>query len=286
VLVLAGVGSAAAWSPGTGGAIAFDRIDSTDPDTGAFHAAIWITTAHGRVRRLVGRRMISAIDPAWAPDGRAVAFARDCSFKYALTCSSVWRMNANGSGLRKLSDGEAQDYCPAWSPDGARIAFTAEFTGVSRGNSGIYVMDVDGRSRTAVDKNELDGCPDWSPDGSRLAFWRANGIFSIRSDGTDEHQIASGVGHDDAEPDWSPDGTRIAFSKSMATGHLVCVIRTDGTGFRSLARGDSPAWSPSGRRIAFARDGEIYTVAAAGGRPVRVTSRRMYTAGRPAWRPG
>ena len=68
--------------------------------------------------RLVARRLISAIDASWAPGGGTVAFVRDCSMKYSLTCSSVWRMSANGGGLRKLSDGQAQDFCPAWSPDG------------------------------------------------------------------------------------------------------------------------------------------------------------------------
>jgi Tol biopolymer transport system component len=286
VLVLAGVGSAATANLGADGAIAFDRIDAFDPNTGAYHAAIWITTGHGRARRLVGHPIISAIDLAWEPDGQAVAFARDCSFKYALSCSSLWRMNANGSGLQKVSDGKAQDHCPAWSPDGARIAFTAEFAGVDRTDTGIYLMNADGSSRTAVDKNELDGCPAWSPDGSQLTFWRANGLFVVRTDGSHEHQIASSVGHYDAEPDWSPDGTRIAFAKSTTTGPLVCVIRASGTSFRSLARGDSPAWSPRGRRIAFARGGEIYTVAAAGGPPVRVTRQRMHTADHPTWRPG
>jgi TolB protein len=285
MLVLAGAGSAGATSPGSAGTIAFDRIDAVDPDTGAFHATIWITTGHGRVRPLVGRKIVSAIDISWAPDGRTAAFARDCSFKYSLVCSSVWRMNADGSGLGMLSDGQSQDYCPAWSPDGRRIAFEAQFTGVDNGDSGIYLMDPDGGSRTAVDRNELDGCPAWSPDGAQLVFSRGNALYAVRTDGSGQRLVAANVGHGDAEPDWSPGGTRIAFSKATATGNLVCVVRANGTDLRALAHGDSPAWSPSGRRIAFARGGEIYTVAAAGGRPVRATRRRMHTAGHPAWRP-
>src|SRR4051812_29341511 len=207
----------------TGGALAFDRIDAVDSDPGAFHASIWITAGQRRARRLVPRRMVSATDVSWAPGGQAVAFARDCSFKYSLSCSSLWRLSANGGGLRKLSDGEAQDSCPAWSPDGARIAFKAIFTGGDNARSGIYVMNPDGRSRTAVDANELDGCPSWSPDGSQLVFWRANGLHVMHADGSDERLIATNVGHYDAEPDWSPDNARIAFTKSIATGTVVCV---------------------------------------------------------------
>ena len=286
LVVALGGAASGATSRATGGAIAFDRIDSEDPNGGAFHASIWITAAHGRARRLVARRIVSAIDVSWAPGARTVAFARDCSFKYSLTCSSVWRMSANGGGLRKLSHGQAQDYCPAWSPDGARIAFKEHFTGGDNARSGIYVMDPDGRSRAAVDENEGDGCPGWSPDGSQLVYWRSNDLYAVRTDGSDERLIATNVGHSDAEPDWSPDGARIAFAKSTATGNVVCVVRADGTGLRSLARGDSPAWSPRGRRIAFARGGEIYTIATAGGRPVRSTRQRMHTARHPVWRPG
>ena len=281
VVALGGAGSGA-----TGSAIAFDRIGTVDPNSGAFHASIWITAAHGQARRLVARRMVSAIDVSWAPDGRTVAFARDCSMKYSLTCSSVWRMSANGGGLRKLSDGEAQDFCPAWSPDGERISFKANVTGGDNTRSGIYVMDPDGGSRTVVDENELDGCPGWSPDGSQLVYWRPNDLYAVRVDGFQKRLIATNVGHYDAQPDWSPDGGRIAFAKSTATGTVVCVVRANGTGLRSLAPGDSPAWSPSGRRIAFARGGEIYTIAAAAGRAVRVTRQRMHTARHPVWRPG
>src|SRR4051812_46076246 len=187
--------TSAATGGATGGALAFDRIDAVDPNTGAFQASIWITAGQRRAHRLVPRRMVSAIDVSWAPGGRAVAFTRDCSFKYSLSCSSVWQMGANGGGLRKLSDGAAQDYCPAWSPDGARIAFKAVFAGGDNALSGIYVMNPDGRSRTAVDENELDGCPSWSPDGSQLVFWRANGVHVVRADGSDERLIATNVGH-------------------------------------------------------------------------------------------
>jgi Tol biopolymer transport system component len=275
------LGAAAAAPPGPGGTIAFDRIASTDPNTGAFHSNIWITTGHGRVRALVKRRGLSAVDVSWSPDGRRIAFAADCSFKYRLACSSVWRMNADGSGLRMLSHSAAADYCPAWSPTGNRIAFTAVFQGAQNVSSGIYVMNLDGSSRTVIDQNELDGCAAWSPDGSEIAFWRANGLYVVNADGSGERQIATGVGRYDAEPDWSPGGSRIAFSKRSR----VYVIATDGTGAHAIAHGSSPAWSPDGRRIAFSRNGEIYVVGANGGPPRRATSRRMYFAGHPAWRP-
>ena len=284
--VTAAVGSATGTVPGRDGAVAFERVLSIDPNTGASRSSLWITSGRGGTRRLAGLSSIeAAVDASWSPDGRVIAFAADCSFKYRLSCSSVWRVNADGSGLRKLSTGDAQDYCPAWSPKGTRIAFTAQFAGTKNRSSGIYVMHADGSSRKAIDRNELDGCVSWSPDGSRLAFWRPNRLLLIHADGGGTQTIARDVGQYDAEPDWSPDGKHLAFAKQGGSSSRVYVIRSDGTELHPVAYGSSPEWSPDGRELAFARGGEIYTIPAGGGRAVRLTRERMHSAAHPAWQP-
>ena len=52
-------------------------------------------------------------------------------------------------------------------------------------------------------------------------------------------------------PAWSPDGKRLAFD----AGTRLAVMRSDGTGFRLLARQTAddgePAWSPDGRSLVF-----------------------------------
>ena len=48
-------------------------------------------------------------------------------------------MNADGTGVTRLTDNAAADYSPAYSPDGSRIAFVSN----RDGNSEIYVMDLD-----------------------------------------------------------------------------------------------------------------------------------------------
>lgn len=49
-------------------------------------------------------------------------------------------MNADGSGIRQLTNDTAIDFSPDWSPDGKKIAFRSHHDGLAD----IYVINVDG----------------------------------------------------------------------------------------------------------------------------------------------
>lgn len=73
--------------------------------------------------------------PSWSPDGKRVLFSSNRT-----GVMIVYVVNADGSGLRALTDGMAtsEDARAVWSPDGSRIAFTRR-----RGKSmDIWVMPV------------------------------------------------------------------------------------------------------------------------------------------------
>ena len=85
-------------------------------------------------------------------------------------------MNADGSDVRKLTDGDGLDSWPTWSPDGKRIAFVTH----QPGNYDIHVVNADWTGRTPlVTHPAQDTSPAWSPDGKRLAF------ISTRDGGSD-----------------------------------------------------------------------------------------------------
>ena len=77
----------------------------------------------------------------------------------------IYVMNADGSGLTRLTNNSAHDYEPAWSPDGAKITFYSD----RDGNYDIYVIDGSGLANL-TNNSSKDRYPAWSPDGAKIAF--------------------------------------------------------------------------------------------------------------------
>ena len=81
--------------------------------------------------------------------------------------AEIYIMNADGSGVTRLTTNSANDEFPAWSPDGSKIVFTSGRSG----NDEIYVMNADGSSVTRLTNNSAaDRYAAWSPDGRRIIF--------------------------------------------------------------------------------------------------------------------
>ena len=210
-------------------------------------SSIYTMRADGtHVARVSAKGAWTDTDPAWSPDGKRIAFGRFDSRGWRL-----FVMNASGGGLRALTGTRALAEAPTWSPDGRSIAFAALPAKLPiKGTAAqqVYVVNVSsGRIRALTSFKAGAGLPSWSPDGKRIAFaaWPS---------------VADGVTSD------------------------IWTIRPDGSGARKLVRqGEQPAWSPDSRRLAFSRDGDIYTVAASGRDPRRVTRTPRAGDTSPSW---
>jgi Tol biopolymer transport system component/DNA-binding winged helix-turn-helix (wHTH) protein len=112
-----------------------------------------------------------AIQPAWSPDGRLIAYAE-------LAGNGIWIVPSRGGAVRKITDFGAH---PTWSPDGRRIAFQSRApadlnTGGSFGaDSTIWLVDVDGRTPPAALTAPgrpvgSHGAPQWMPGTGRVLF--------------------------------------------------------------------------------------------------------------------
>jgi len=77
------------------------------------------------------------------------------------TGGDIYIVNADGTGLRRLTDG----IDPALSPDGTRVAFARWAS-----PHGVFVLDLrTGQEQRIASVNRPRG-PTWSPDGARLGF--------------------------------------------------------------------------------------------------------------------
>src|SRR4051794_29717047 len=74
--------------------------------------ALWSLPASGGTARRVTAEYLDARQPAWAPDGKRVAFQG-----YADGVWHVYVMNADGSGVRAVTSGPFDDREPSWSSD-------------------------------------------------------------------------------------------------------------------------------------------------------------------------
>lgn len=107
----------------------------------------------GRQKRLTNDYPIGDRSPVWSPDGTKIAFVRRDAPN-----EDVYIMNADGTGVTRLTESPRRDFDPVWSSDGRHIAF------VSRrdGNFEIYSMRADGSNETRLTTNPGDDLsPDW-----------------------------------------------------------------------------------------------------------------------------
>jgi TolB protein len=169
--------------------------------------------------------------------------------------TAIWSVNSDGSDLLQLTHPpqDARDTDPSWSPDRRSIAFV----------------------RAIVVGEDFRG-----------DFIRYEYLSVMNAKGGALRRLAL-HSHD---PAWSPDGKRIAFVKHYAGDEEIWTIKPDGSGARSLARGDRPTWSPDGRRIAFSRylggisAGEVFVMNSDGTGQHRLLATN-YESQAPAWSP-
>lgn len=201
----------------------------------------------------------------------------------------IYVMNANGTGLARLTDNSANDEQPAWSHDGSKIAFKSWGYNLP---SEIFKMSSDGSDIIQIthdlpDNDIEEDWPSWSPNGNlimyesyRDAVSEDNGttiinanIYVSNADGSGGDTRITSHLYYDGIPSYSADGTKIAFVHAQvdeingnlySSGYQIWLMDVDGSEWVKLTASGSnnlcPKWSPDGTKIVYSADEGICTI--------------------------
>ena len=236
------------WSP-DGGRMAYTRLE------GGRGGLIVQSLSGGDAQVAPGAQSGLNITPAFAPDGRTIAFARSDETGTDIFTSNV----VDRCCAQRLTVGRyADNLSPTFSPDGRRIAFVSTRSGPPQ----IYVMGANGTDQELLAPFDYgatgaSNAPEWSPDGARVVFHRdvsrSPQIFLVDVAGRRVTQLTSSGRNED--PTWGPDGRHIAFISDRSGRRQIWIIDTETGRVRQLRTPGAarlPSWSRRLGRTAVA----------------------------------
>ncbi len=224
------------WSP-DGGKVAYVSFDQKKP-------VVVVQNLLTQARTVVANEKGSNSSPAWSPDGArlAVSLSKDGH-------TQIYTVNADGSGLRRVSDGTgaAIDTEAQFSADGRSIYFTSDRSGGPQ----IYRMNVDGGDVKRITfAGGYNISPRISPDGMTLAYIsRRDGNYQlyVLDLATGQEQRLSDS-TDDLSPSFAPNGKYIIYATEAAGRKSLMVVSVDGRVKQKLTAQDGdvrqPTWGP------------------------------------------
>lgn len=164
----------------------------------------------------------------FSPSGQELIFQRQESL--ASGCDQQYVMNADGSGLRRVSNGRGRTTCGYFYDGGRRILYSSTF-------------------------EHSPKCPP-PPDRSQAYVWPLAPfeIYSADADGSDLRRLTRNEAYD-AEATVSADGRRVVFTSTRDGDIELYTMNPNGSGVRRLTRRvgyDGGAFfSPDGTRIVW-----------------------------------
>jgi len=186
----------------------------------------------------------------WAPDGSRLLVEAG---------SSLYVVNADGTGLRKLDYNASAAYTGAWSPDGTMFAV---------GSGGLNVLDIESGHWRSI-YSGAEGRPSWTADSELIAFigLLGNGrrdVYIIGADGRNLRQLTDDTALE-SELAIAPDAHAVAFMRpGRDKDSIAMIVDVEDLELRTIYEQASPsgqggkamAWSPDSRRLAFFGFGE------------------------------
>lgn len=195
-----------------------------------------------------------------APDGRLV-YVSDHSGK-----KDLWSVNADGTGLKQLTDATHKDLTPAVSPDGRYIVFQSCRNGNTAFN--IWRVDADGRNPMQLTRGTYDSEPAFSPDGESVVYvTNEEHVPKLRKVPIGGGQPVPLTEEFSQHPAFSPDGKVLVYyrmnQKQRDQRHLVFIPAQGGKPIKTLAApknfGSVMQWAPAGDALWY-RDNTLTSI--------------------------
>jgi hypothetical protein len=164
-------------------------------------------------------------DLHWSPDGTQIAFV----YLNGSVIDSVFIVNADGTGLRQLSD-LSYESVVGWSPDGSLVYFVAPYTGGAAWK--VYSFEL--ASAVAHELFTIEnGTPKFlnpklSLDGKWIAYRGKDNssLYLVSPDGSDMHLVLDNAGVVGVE--WSSAGwLGVSLSDQSSTESTIVIIKPD-----------------------------------------------------------
>lgn len=178
---------------------------------------LWRSKSDGSQRIQLTYPPLTAVLPAWSPDGRQILF-------YAFSGRGrlkpkLYTLATEGGSPRELMPEDSLDELdPSWSPDGTRIAFGGA---LENPDAIIRILDLSTHQVSTVPGSKGLFSPRWSPDGRYLAAMPVSSrsllLFDLASQKWEEIVKMSS-----SFPNWSRGGEYVYF---MHQGDQPSVMR-------------------------------------------------------------
>lgn len=190
-----------------------------------------------------------------APDGRLIYVSMLSGKK------DLWSVNADGSGLRQLTDGSHKDGYPAVTPDGRYVVFESS----REGAHSLWRVDADGRNPIRLTRGSYDSAPACTPDGKWVVYVSdVGGIPKLRKVPVGGGEPVPLTDEFAQHPSVSPDGKVIAYYRMdmerRERRDIVFIPAQGGTPIKTLPApknfGSVMRWAPAGDSLSY-RDSSL-----------------------------
>ncbi len=213
---------------------------------------LWVADADGEGAQSALSSSEPIISPAWAPNGKQLAYVSFEARKPTIYVHEV------ASGKRRLvANFKGSNSAPAWSPDGRTLALTLSRDGGSQLN--LLDLGIAGSEpRRIAQSSSIDTEPAFTADGKTIYFVSDRGgspqIYRVLLAGGSPERVTFN-GSYNISPALSPDGRWLAYISRISGAfklHVMELASGNGVAITDTAADERPSFSPNSRMLIYA----------------------------------